>query len=168
MKNLKAKKQFLNSYSLIPLQLPLGKTAQKLNRLIPKKEKMLPVRKKIISKRGSRLFGKAVIKETINILPEIPITDSMQEVTEFLNDNLPFNSIQTRKRRARYIKFRMFNNRNVDFSLLKFEVGTVSQEKAAEIAALSRAEFISALNRLHVSPLQYSPKELSEELRDAD
>jgi len=44
----------------------------------------------------------------------------------------------------------------------------VSQEKAAEIAGLSRAEFISALSRLYVSPLQYSIEELSEELRDAD
>jgi len=49
-----------------------------------------------------------------------------------------------------------------------YELGMVSQEKAAEIAGLSRAEFISALNRLHVSPLQYSPDELREELRDAD
>lgn len=49
-----------------------------------------------------------------------------------------------------------------------YELGMLSQEKAAEIAGLSRAEFISALNRLHVSPLQYSPGELSEELRDAD
>ena len=49
-----------------------------------------------------------------------------------------------------------------------YELGMVSQEKAAEIAGLSRAEFISALKRLHVSPLQYSPDELREELRDAD
>ena len=49
-----------------------------------------------------------------------------------------------------------------------YELGMVSQEKAAEIAGLSRAEFISALNRLHVSPLQYSPDELREELHDAD
>ncbi|MBT9438641.1 MAG: UPF0175 family protein [Deltaproteobacteria bacterium] len=49
-----------------------------------------------------------------------------------------------------------------------YELGMVSQEKAAEIAGLSRAEFISALNRLHISLLQYSPEELSEELRDAD
>jgi len=49
-----------------------------------------------------------------------------------------------------------------------YELGMISQEKAAEIAGLSRAEFISALNRLHVSPLQYSPAELREELHDAD
>jgi len=49
-----------------------------------------------------------------------------------------------------------------------YELGMVSQEKAAEIAGLSRAEFISALHQLHISLLQYSPEELSEELRDAD
>jgi predicted HTH domain antitoxin len=49
-----------------------------------------------------------------------------------------------------------------------YELGMISQEKAAEIAALSRAQFISALNRLHVSPLQYSPEGLKEELQDAD
>ena len=49
-----------------------------------------------------------------------------------------------------------------------YELGIVSQEKAAEISGLSRADFISALNRLYVSPLQYSPEELRQELRDAD
>ncbi len=49
-----------------------------------------------------------------------------------------------------------------------YELGMISQEKAAEIAGLSRAKFISALNRLHVSPLQYSPEALREELHDAD
>jgi len=49
-----------------------------------------------------------------------------------------------------------------------YELGMISQEKAAEIAGLSRVHFISALNRLHVSPLQYSPEELREELQDAD
>ncbi len=49
-----------------------------------------------------------------------------------------------------------------------YELGMISQEKAAEIAGLSRAHFISALNRLQVSPLQYSSEELGEELQDAD
>ena len=49
-----------------------------------------------------------------------------------------------------------------------YELGMISQEKAAEIVGLSRADFITALNRLHVSPLQYSPEELREELHDAD
>ena len=49
-----------------------------------------------------------------------------------------------------------------------YELGMISQENGAEIAGLSRADFITALNRLHVSPLQYSFDELHEELRDAD
>jgi len=49
-----------------------------------------------------------------------------------------------------------------------YELGMVSQEKAAEIAGLSRANFISSLIRLRVSPLQYSSEELREELYDAD
>jgi len=49
-----------------------------------------------------------------------------------------------------------------------YEMGMISQEKGAEIAGLSRAKFISALNRFHVSPLQYSPEDLREELKDAD
>jgi len=35
-----------------------------------------------------------------------------------------------------------------------YELGRVSQGRAAEIAGLSRAEFLSALGRLRVSPFQ--------------
>jgi predicted HTH domain antitoxin len=40
-----------------------------------------------------------------------------------------------------------------------YEMGTLSQSKAAEIAGLSRAEFIDALNRFRVSPFQYDSVE---------
>jgi predicted HTH domain antitoxin len=49
-----------------------------------------------------------------------------------------------------------------------YELGQISQERAAEIAGLSKAEFINALNRFQVSPFQYTEAELREELRDAD
>ena len=45
-----------------------------------------------------------------------------------------------------------------------YELGELSQGKAAEIAGLSRVEFIHALARFKVSPLQYSREELAEEL----
>ena len=45
-----------------------------------------------------------------------------------------------------------------------YEVGELSQGKAAEIAGLSRAEFIDALSRFKVSPFQYTAEELEEEL----
>jgi predicted HTH domain antitoxin len=45
-----------------------------------------------------------------------------------------------------------------------YELGKISQGKAAEIAGLSRAAFIDALLRFQVSPFQYSAEELAEEV----
>lgn len=47
-----------------------------------------------------------------------------------------------------------------------YELGEVSQGKAAEIAGLSRSEFIHALARYQVSVLQYSEEELAEEMEN--
>lgn len=49
-----------------------------------------------------------------------------------------------------------------------YELGEVSQGKAAEIAGLSRAGFIDALARYKVSVFQYTAEELAQELGDAD
>ena len=48
-----------------------------------------------------------------------------------------------------------------------YELGLVSQGKAAEVAGLIRAEFIDALSRFKVSPFQYTSEELRDELKDA-
>jgi len=45
-----------------------------------------------------------------------------------------------------------------------YENGTVSQSKGAEIAGLTRAEFINALNQFKVSPFQYSADEIIAEV----
>ncbi len=45
-----------------------------------------------------------------------------------------------------------------------FELGILSQGKAAEILGLSRAEFLDVLSRYRVSAWQYSKEELDEEL----
>ncbi len=44
-----------------------------------------------------------------------------------------------------------------------YELGEVSQGRAAEIAGISRQEFVLALGRYRVSPFQYSPEEASSE-----
>ncbi len=49
-----------------------------------------------------------------------------------------------------------------------YELGRLSQERAAELAGLSRSEFISVLSQFQVSPLQYTRDELRQELEDAD
>lgn len=41
-----------------------------------------------------------------------------------------------------------------------YETGVLSQGKAADIAGLSRADFIHALNQFKVSPFQYTADEI--------
>ena len=45
-----------------------------------------------------------------------------------------------------------------------YEVGMVSQSKAAEIAGISRQAFLQALDRFDVSPFQTTPEDLIEEV----
>ena len=45
-----------------------------------------------------------------------------------------------------------------------YEMQLVSQAKAAEIAGLSRAEFLTALVRFDVSPFQYGADEIVQEV----
>jgi predicted HTH domain antitoxin len=40
-----------------------------------------------------------------------------------------------------------------------YEMGMLSQERAAETAGLCREDFLMALNRFNVSPFQYSARE---------
>jgi len=44
-----------------------------------------------------------------------------------------------------------------------YEMEMVSQSKAAELAGVSRAEFLEALRRYNVSPFQVTREQLSEE-----
>jgi len=48
-----------------------------------------------------------------------------------------------------------------------YELRQISQERAASIAGLSRAEFLDALGRFGVSPFQYSAEEIVEEVERA-
>ncbi|MEI2582448.1 UPF0175 family protein [Scytonema sp. PRP1] len=49
-----------------------------------------------------------------------------------------------------------------------YELGENSQGKAAEIAGLTRAEFINALSRYQVDFMQYTTEELAEEIGNVD
>jgi predicted HTH domain antitoxin len=48
-----------------------------------------------------------------------------------------------------------------------YEIGRISQSKAAELAGVTRQEFLEALDRFQVSPFQESPDELARESADA-
>lgn len=45
-----------------------------------------------------------------------------------------------------------------------YEAGIISQDKAAEIAGLSRYDFLKLLSRYETSVIQYTPDVLEEEL----
>jgi len=45
-----------------------------------------------------------------------------------------------------------------------YELGIVSQSKAAEIAGISRTEFLSELARFKVTPFQYTADEIAKEV----
>ncbi|TAF12292.1 MAG: UPF0175 family protein [Nostocales cyanobacterium] len=49
-----------------------------------------------------------------------------------------------------------------------YELGEISQCKAAEIAGLNRIEFMDVLIRYKVSPFQYTAVELAEEIASLD
>ncbi len=50
-------------------------------------------------------------------------------------------------------------------ALKMFELGKLSSGKAAELAGLSRVEFLEACGRYRVSVFNYSPEELEAELK---
>lgn len=47
-----------------------------------------------------------------------------------------------------------------------YEMGRVSQSKAAELAGLSRREFLDTLHEFQVSPFQITPDDLAAEAAD--
>ena len=69
----------------------------------------------------------------------------------------------------------MFGGEDARFSREMFEAavvqwydeGRVSSGKGAELLGISRAEFLDLLFRHKVSPFQYTPEELAEELKSA-
>ena len=50
-------------------------------------------------------------------------------------------------------------------ALKMFELGKVSSGKAAELAGMSRIEFLETCGRYRISVYNYSPNEAEEELR---
>ena len=50
-------------------------------------------------------------------------------------------------------------------ALKMFELGKVSSGKAAELAGMSRVEFIETCGRYRVSAFNYTPEELEKEIK---
>jgi hypothetical protein len=77
-------------------------------------------KKKLSPRKGTGLFSSSLLKETIELLPKLPDTESLDVIQEFLITSLHFNSLQSRKRNANYIKRRMFPDGYSDRALRLF------------------------------------------------
>lgn len=83
------------------------------------KDEPPPVRK-VVPRRGTELFAKAALKEAIAVLPQLPDTESLDEISQYLRRTLPFSAEQTRSRNAEYIIRRMFPLGYADTALRQF------------------------------------------------
>lgn len=119
---LKAQEQLLKEHPE-----PQQKTLFKLPTTKPEQVSTVKERKKTVTevvkpRRGTELFGKAVLKEAIMLLPKIPETESITEIRQFLRNHLHFSAEQTRQRYANYIVRRLFPYGLVDKPLKVFSV----------------------------------------------
>ena len=71
-------------------------------------------------RRGTEMFTNAVLKEAISLLPELPETESLEEIRKHLRAGLHYSAEQTRQRYASYITRRMFPEGYADQPLRKF------------------------------------------------
>lgn len=75
---------------------------------------------KIVPRRGTQLFGKAVLKEAIELLPKVPETESLDEIRKYLRSHLHYSAQETRRRYADYIIHRMFPLGYADWPMRAF------------------------------------------------
>lgn len=95
--------------------------------------KEAPQRGRIIQRRGTGMFGKAILKEAIQILPSLPDTESLAEIRAFIRNNLHFSAEQTRERNANYIVRRMFPDGYADSSLRSFAKAFPDTQKLRDV-----------------------------------
>ena len=85
-------------------------------------------------RRGTEMFANAVLKESIELLPTLPDTDSLIEIREYLRGRLHFNAEQTRQRYANYIIRRMFPDGHADRGLRTFAQSFRDSQNLRDVA----------------------------------
>ena len=93
----------------------------------------VPGRRKVITKARTALFGKAVLKESIELLPSLPDTESLEEVRAFLRSAMHYSAEQTRSRYARYITRRMFPEGYADPAMRLFAAQYVGRQELRDV-----------------------------------
>lgn len=83
-------------------------------------QKTITQRKVRPKRQGTGFFGKAILKEAIQILPQLTPNGTIDEIKNLIKQKIHFNAEATRRRNTDYIVYRMFPNNNVDPSLILF------------------------------------------------
>jgi DNA repair protein RadC len=95
-------------------------------RLYEEAQEQIPDAPPIVAERMERIqkeslfFSKALLKDTIKILPTLPDVDNLEDLRQYLIDNLKYGSSSSRQRYSLYIIKRMFPDGVLDKSLLDF------------------------------------------------
>jgi DNA repair protein RadC len=84
-------------------------------------------------RQGTELFGKAALREAIQLLPSLPDSESLGEIREHLRKNLHFSAEETRKRYAAYITRRLFPDGIADQALRAFGKANASTPELKEV-----------------------------------
>ena len=63
-----------------------------------------PHRERVARRYGTEMFGKAMLREAIQILPNLPDSESLDEIRAFLRAELHFSAEQTRQRNANTLR----------------------------------------------------------------
>lgn len=79
------------------------------------------------------MFSKSLLRETIDILPHIPYTKSMEDVRAFLLSNLHYSSEQTRMRFMSYIIRRLFPYGQVDTPIFLFSQKYAGRQELRDV-----------------------------------
>ncbi len=99
---------------------------------IPRKVQSKP-RKSAVPRARTGLFGKSMLQEAIEMLPQLPDTESLDDIRDFLKNHLRFSGQTTRHRRANYIIQRMFPNGYADPALLIFARAYAGRQELRDV-----------------------------------
>jgi DNA repair protein RadC len=91
------------------------------------------IAKPLKPRHGTELFGKAVLREAVQLAPSLPDTESPDEIREYLRKNLHFNAEETRKRYSAYIARRLFPDGTADKAFRAFAKANASTPELKEV-----------------------------------
>jgi len=100
----------------------------------PKSTADAPTRRTVMPRRGTGLFGKAVLEEAIDLLPRLPNTESLDAISEFLRKNLHYSAQASRRRFGAYVVRRMFPEGYADPALRNFAKHFAGRQELGDAA----------------------------------